>query len=252
MNAPLDPLQSLAFYASPEHDCSYLPQARAVTLFADPAANMDMGLYSRLAELGFRRSGDLVYRPHCPRCQACVPARLPVARFQPSRAQRRTLQANADTVARLAGTDIKEEHFQLYRHYISQRHPGGGMDDPDPARYKDFLTSPWAKTEFVEFHHGGQLMAVAVLDVLSHGLSSVYTFFDPDYAHLSPGRYAILWSIEEVRRRALPWLYLGYWIGNCQKMRYKAEYRPLELRLDNRWQAFAKSEKLPIFIPQAD
>jgi arginyl-tRNA--protein-N-Asp/Glu arginylyltransferase len=247
-----DPLRQLAFYASQEHPCSYLDGRRAVTLFADPSASMDMPLYSRLAELGFRRSGNLVYRPQCPQCRACMPARIPVNQFKPNRAQRRTLQANAQTSTVLADSGFSEEHFALYRRYMSVRHAGGGMDDPDPEKYRDFLCTLWARTEFVEFWHEEQLMAVAVLDVMSQGLSSVYTFFDPRFSALSPGRYAILWSIQETQRRGLPWLYLGYWIGDCDKMRYKQEYRPLELRINNQWQAFAGGENLPEFPPKAD
>ena len=119
------------------------------------------------------------------------------------------------------------------------------MDDPSPNRYMEFLTNSWTPTEFVEFRLHDQLIAVAVMDVLSDGLSSVYTFFDPDHSDISPGRYVLLWQISEARRRHLSYVYLGYWIKNCQKMLYKQEYRPIELFIDGRWHRYDRQQELP-------
>lgn len=240
-------LGQLAFYASRPHACEYLPGRESASLFADPDAAMDMGIYSELANLGFRRSGAHVYRPHCESCQACVPMRVPVAGFRPSRAQRRCVSANEKSGVRAVIRDASfdEAHFALYRRYISSRHAGGGMDDPSPERYVEFLSSPWSETLFVEFRQQETLIAVSVLDVLAQGLSAVYTFFDPAFAALSPGRHGVLWAIAEARRRGLTYLYLGYWINGCAKMQYKQEYRPLELFLDGRWPSFDRHDALP-------
>lgn len=241
------PQQGLAFYASVPHDCGYLPDHSAVSVFADPNAPMDMATYSALAEMGFRRSGAHVYAPHCPHCKACIAARVPVDTFQANRTQRRTF--NGSLTATIMEPALCDEQFALYQKYIATRHAGGGMDDPSPEKYLDFLNCDWSHTEFVEFRLGSQLnnqlVAVAVTDVLSRGLSCVYTFFDPDFAHLSPGRYALLWQIGETQRRNLPWLFIGYWISNCQKMFYKQEYRPIELFLDGHWQCFDRQQSLP-------
>jgi len=238
------PLNDLAFFASQAHDCGYLPDRSAVTLFADPEATMDMNMYSVLLENGFRRSGIHVYRPHCPTCRACQAARIPVDLFQPNRSQKRTLKKNTAIQTNITKPAFHEEHFELYRKYMSSRHAGGGMDDPSVDKYMEFLTSIWAQTEFVEFRLDGQLMAVAVMDILPQSLSSVYTFFDPDHAELSLGRYALLWQINEAQRRQIPHLYLGYWIKNCQKMIYKQEYRPIELYQDYRWYNYGREQEL--------
>jgi arginine-tRNA-protein transferase len=238
------PLEDLAFFASHAHDCGYLPDRSAVTLYADPEATMDMDMYSVLLENGFRRSGLHVYRPHCPTCRACIAARIPVEQFQPNRSQKRTLKKNTAIQTNITKPAFNEEHFELYRKYMSSRHTGGGMDDPSVDKYMEFLTSNWAQTEFVEFRLDEHLMAVAVMDILPHGLSSVYTFFDPDKAGLSLGRYALLWQISEAQRRQLPHLYLGYWIKNCQKMIYKQEYRPIELYQDYRWHNYGRQQEL--------
>ncbi|NOX76292.1 MAG: arginyltransferase [Gammaproteobacteria bacterium] len=245
------PASALQFFASAPHDCSYLPERTAITVFADPDALMSMTQYSALAALGFRRSGAHVYRPHCPHCRACVAARLPVAQFTPNRIQRRTRRVLPEISVTTMAPEFREEQFELYRRYISTRHHGDGMDDMDPDKYLEFLNCDWAHTEFVEFRADQQLVAVAVMDVLTQGLSCVYTFFDPAMADKSLGRLVLLWQIQEAARRALPWLFLGYWIGGCRKMQYKQEYRPIELFLDGRWQNFDRKETMPFSLPTA-
>ncbi len=238
-------LEQLAFFASRPHPCSYLTSRNTVNLFTDPGAPMDTAIYSRLADFGFRRNGSHIYRPHCPQCQACMPMRIPVHTFQPNRAQRRTLKANQHVQAIPQPAAFNEEHFALYRHYMTSRHPGGSMDDSSPGRYMDFLDSPWSETLFTEFRQQNRLVAVSVLDILPQGLSAVYTFFDPAFAALSPGRHSVLWAIGEAQRQGLNYLYLGYWIAASAKMQYKQEYRPLELLHDGQWQCFRRGETLP-------
>lgn len=247
-------LNDLAFYASAPHECGYLQNQSSVTLFADPGAELDNRAYSKLVETGFRRSGAYVYRPRCPDCEACLPARIPVEAFTPNRTQKRCLNRNArsgqEIKAVIMEPGLREEQFALYRKYMSTRHAGGGMDDPSPNRYMEFLTNSWTNTEFVEFRLNDQLIAVAVMDILTQGLSSVYTYFDPDYADLSPGRHALLWQINEARNRNLSHLYLGYWIKDCQKMIYKQEYRPIELYHDGRWTRYDRQQDLPTHPPR--
>ncbi|HYY16343.1 MAG TPA: hypothetical protein VE965_06835 [Gammaproteobacteria bacterium] len=127
-----------------------------------------------------------------------------------------------------APPDFKHEYFQLYQKYLAARHPGGGMDNPTPQSFMEFLTASWADTIFYEFRLDRHLLAIAVVDRMEDALSAVYTFFDPDHSARSLGRFAILCEIEAARIAGLKWLYLGYWIKECRKMRYKSEYRPFE------------------------
>jgi arginine-tRNA-protein transferase len=225
----------LAFYATPPHPCSYLEDRRAVTLFTDPKAGMSPEVYSALAEVGFRRSGEYVYRPRCPRCEACIPARIPVTEFVPNRSQRRIARANADVTVTPLPAEYREEHFLLYRRYIRSRHADSGMDVDSVEQYLSFLTSTWSDTRFVEFRHGRQLLAVSVVDRMSQGLSAVYTFFEPD-SKRGLGVNAVLWQLGEARRQGLPYLFLGYLIDESPKMAYKRQYTPLELFLRGQWQ----------------
>ena len=226
---------NVAFYATPPYQCSYLEDKQAVTLFVDPSLPKSPEVYATLSGYGFRRSGEHLYRPRCPRCSACIPVRIPVAEFEPRRNQRRTLRANADLEVVCTGPDFKQEHYQLYQRYLGDRHKDGGMDQPSPQSYLDFLTSTWTNTLFYEMRLAGKLIALAVVDEMQHALSAVYTFYDLDYGSRSLGRFAILYQIDLARRRGMRWLYLGYWIGRCAKMNYKNEYQPLEYYFDGHW-----------------
>ena len=228
-------LARLKFYATQAHPCSYLPTEQATTLFLDPSQPMDAQVYAELSEVGFRRSGDHLYRPHCQKCSACVPARLPVADFKPNRQQRRILSRNADLQVRAVRPAFSEEYYDLYARYIEQRHADGDMYPPNREQFSTFLVRDLPFSRFYEFRLDGRLLAVAVTDVLPNGLSAVYTSYDPNEEHRSLGRFAILWQIAETARLGLHAVYLGYWIKNCRKMNYKTQYRPIELFVNQHW-----------------
>lgn len=237
MQEPLN--HELAFYASVPTACSYLPERTAVTVFVDPFARMNTARYSFLVEHGFRRSGNHVYSPYCPQCSSCVPSRIPVNEFQPSRTQRRTWRMNADLHMTEVQAKFYDEHYRLYQRYVSQRHPGSGMEQYGPDQYISFLSCDWGNSSLLEFRLGDMLVAVASIDHLSQGLSAVYTFFDPDMNSRGLGTYAVLRQIDLARKLGLPHVYLGYWISECKAMRYKAAFQPLEILHDNKWQLFS-------------
>lgn len=228
-------LARLKFYATQPHPCSYLPEEQATTLFLDPSQPMDVQVYAELSEMGFRRSGDHLYRPHCQRCTACVPARIPADQFTPSRQQKRILKRNAQIQVKAVRPAFNEEYYDLYVRYIEQRHADGDMYPPTRDQFSTFLVRDLPFARFYEFRLNGRLLAVAVTDQLPNGLSAVYTFYDPDEERRSLGRFAILWQIGEAARLGLQAVYLGYWIKNCRKMSYKTQYRPIELFVNQRW-----------------
>lgn len=237
MTVRVEPAKVLLF-ATPAHDCSYLPGHDATTLFVDPEFPKNSSVYTLLSQNGFRRSGEHVYRPNCHDCAACVPVRVPVDKFSPRRSQRRALRDNSDLRVVAHESEFCEEHFLLYGRYLSARHANGGMDNPTRKQYREFLLSSWASTVLYEFRLAGHLVAVAATDHLSDGLSAVYTFFDPDFAPRGIGTYSILWQIEESRRLGLEWLYLGYWIAESPKMLYKREFQPQERFIEGSWKLF--------------
>lgn len=232
-------LARLKFYATQPHACSYLPNEQATTLFLDPSQPMNGQIYAELSELGFRRSGDHLYRPHCQLCKACVPARIPVARFRPSRKQTRVLKRNLDIKVTRCDPGFTEERYQLYARYISERHADGDMFPPSRGQFSTFLVSRLPYAFFYEMRVEDRLIGIAVTDVLPNGMSAVYTFYDPSEERRSLGVFGILWQVAETRRLGLDAVYLGYWIKGCRKMSYKTEYRPIELFVNQRWVALA-------------
>lgn len=223
------------FYRTLPHDCGYLPGRRACNAVVDPALAMEPWLYTRLAEIGFRRSGPRIYRPACPQCSACVPLRIPVDEFRANRTQRRVLQRNEDLAMTVRDPAFDSEHFDLYCRYLASRHADSDMETMQPEEYLAFLTCPGIDTRFLDFRLAGRCVAVAVVDVLGNALSAVYSFYDPGLGRRSLGVYAILREVALAGLWDKDWLYLGYWIEECRKMRYKNDYHPHEIFLEGRW-----------------
>jgi arginine-tRNA-protein transferase len=236
--------RQLPLYLSAPHTCSYLPDRLANTLFADPDQPMDMETYSELLHYGFRRSGRMVYAPRCEGCHQCVSVRVPVDEFVPRRVHRRILQANADIEVREHRAGFNPDHYELYRRYTDARHGDGDMADATAAEYLGFLRADWSRTTFLEFFLEQELVAVAATDLPVDGLSAVYTFFEPGLSARSLGNLAILTQIERTRSMRLPYLYLGYWVRDCRKMAYKANFRPIELWRGGQWQRVGPGEPL--------
>ncbi|MFC4161221.1 arginyltransferase [Chitinimonas lacunae] len=232
----------LQFYATAPYPCSYLDGRQARSQVAIPAELIDSQVYTQLVRNGFRRSGLFTYRPWCDHCRACVPVRLPVTSFSPNRTQRRVSRAHGGLVVRLLPLDYADEHYLLYRRYQESRHSGGGMDEDNREQYENFILKSNVDSFLAEFRLDGQLKMVSLIDRLGDGLSSVYTFFEPDDERASYGTYNILWQIELARRLELPYVYLGYWIAECRKMSYKTFFRPIEGLIDGRWRELGATD----------
>lgn len=230
-----DTSEELRLFQTGDHPCGYWPERQARDLVLDPQDPRLGSVYPLALASGFRRSGDLVYRPHCQHCRACVPVRIPVQRFTPDRSQRRCAARNAKVQSRIVAAQRSDEHLALYRRYLAQRHPQGGMDTHGAVEFDQFLIGSWSQGRFIELREDGQLLAVAVTDVLPDALSAVYTFYDPAFAARGLGTLAILRQLEWARREGHAHLYLGYWIDGHRKMDYKRSYRPLEQFDGRRW-----------------
>lgn len=234
---------ALRLFHTGEHPCGYWPQRVARDLVLDPNDPRLPEIYPMALGWGFRRSGDILYRPHCRACSACVAVRIAVADFRPDRSQKRCLARNDDVQLRVLPAQRSDEQLALYRRYLAARHAGGGMDDHGAAEFDQFLIGRWAQGRFLEMRVAGRLLAVAVTDLNEDALSAVYTFFDPDPDHAwrSLGTLSVLQQIDWARREKRSHLYLGYWIDGHRKMNYKRRFQPLEGFIGNRWQRLDSS-----------
>ncbi|MCC7096053.1 MAG: arginyltransferase [Thermomonas sp.] len=241
---------SLRLFRTAPHPCGYWPEREARDLVLDQRDPRLPMFYPTALEWGFRRSGDIVYRPSCHACNACIAVRIPVADFRPDRSQRRCLRRNADIETRIVPAECTHERLALYQRYLSTRHAGGGMDDHGAHEFEQFLIGCWNDSRFLELREQGshRLLGVAVTDLVPGALSAVYTFHEPDASERGLGTLGILRQIEWARRDGRAYLYLGYWIAGHPKMDYKRRFRPTE-RFNGRgwvrWMTDMESDDAP-------
>lgn len=226
---PPDSTRMHRFYSSDLAPCPYLDgrqERRLVALAESEHGDTRLDL---LTEAGFRRSQGFLYKPVCPGCRACVPVRIVVADFRPNRSFRRVLRRNAHLRWQELPAQSTDEQYALFQRYLRHRHRDGGMVRMDRDAYREMVEIAPASTRLVEFRDAaGALTGVSLTDRLRSGLSGVYKFFAPEAERQSLGTFIILWHVERARTLGLPYVYLGYWIGESRKMAYKARYAPLE------------------------
>lgn len=221
--------------ASSPHACSYLPERQAVEE-GFMVERLRAQTYLALMDKGFRRSGQVFYRPRCPGCRACVQLRVPVEGFEPSRSQRRVWRRNQDLVAEIGAPQLTDEKYELYVRYLAEQHPDSRQSG-DREGLREFLYTSAVDSIEVCYRDAAQrLIAVSLLDTSSRSLSSVYHFFDPREHRRSLGVFSVLYEIEHARRVGIPWYYLGYWVEGSRTMHYKANYTPHEVLVDGRWE----------------
>lgn len=226
---------SLTLALSLPHRCSYLPKEQSQEAFVLPE-DTNQPIYQRLIDYGFRRSGDLLYRPHCAHCQSCQSLRVDVQLFTPSRSQKRILNKNKDIIWLWAET-LTDAHYQLYQRYQRGRHHGGEMEKQTQQDFLQFLSCDWNQPAILEGYLDGQLIAVAVMDTFDQGASAVYSFFDPKLASRSLGKLLIMHQLEWLSQLGKAWLYLGYQIDQCQKMSYKRQFQPHQRFINGQWRS---------------
>ncbi|MEO0936837.1 MAG: arginyltransferase [Pseudomonadota bacterium] len=225
------------FYVTAPQPCPYLDGRMERKLFTALQGDNAQKLNDSLSQQGFRRSQNVLYRPSCAECSACLSARIDVAAFTATRGQRKTLNRNADLARRATSPWATEDQYDLFRRYLDSRHADGGMADMDVFEFAAMIEETPIRSRVVEYHDADRnLTGVSLTDVLSDGVSMVYSFYDPTQPRRSLGTYIILDHIKIAQDAGLPYVYLGYWVAGSRKMGYKAKFSGLEVYAGGRWQ----------------
>lgn len=236
------------FYLTAPCPCPYLPGRQERKVFTHLVGERAADLNNLLTHGGFRRSQSIAYRPACEGCRACISVRVIVDDFRPSKNMRRVLSRNSDLTGVMRLCAPTSEQYSVFRAYLDHRHFDGGMADMTVLDYAMMIEDSHVETRIVEYRRedgdgrsrrqAGPLYAAALTDVLSDGLSMVYSFFDPDHADRSLGTYVILDHIARARRMGLPYVYLGYWVNGSKKMDYKGRFLPQQRLMPEGWTRF--------------
>ncbi len=234
------------FYLTAPSPCPYLAGKEERKVFTHLVGERAGELNDLLTHGGFRRSQSIAYRPACDACRACVSVRVIVDEFRPTRSMRRIAERNADIIGEMRAGIPTSEQYSVFRGYLDARHRDGGMADMTVLDYAMMVEDSHVETRIVEYRRRGpdssingrgrgQLLAVGLSDVLTDGLSMVYSFFDPDEGARSLGTFMILDHIARARRMGLTYVYLGYWVRGSRKMDYKGRFLPQERLAPNGW-----------------
>ncbi|MGO4910301.1 arginyltransferase [Pseudorhodobacter sp. W20_MBD10_FR17] len=235
------------FYVTAPQPCPYLDGRMERKLFTALQGEHAQKLNDTLSKQGFRRSQNVLYRPSCAECSACMSARIRVADFKPSRTHRRILRRNAALRRNATSPWATEDQFALFRRYLDYRHAEGGMADMDIFEFAAMIEETPIRSRVIEYSESEgdgptEISAVSLTDVFDDGLSMVYSFYDPDLAGRSLGTFLILDHIEIARAAGLPFVYLGYWVPGSKKMGYKAGFSGLEIFKAGQWQPMGDPE----------
>lgn len=243
------------FYVTAPQPCPYLDGRMERKLFTALQGDHAQRLNDALSKQGFRRSQNVLYRPSCAECSACLSARIRVADFEPNRTQRRVLRRNADLRRNATSPWATEDQYALFRRYLDHRHADGGMADMDIFEFAAMIEETPIRSRVIEYsrpaqgdEQGRPLAAVSLTDVFDDGLSMVYSFYDAEAeGRAGLGNFIIMDHILRARDAGLPFVYLGYWVENAARMQYKTRYRPLEKLTPDGWVDFDSGEQGNLF-----
>jgi leucyl-tRNA---protein transferase len=241
------------FYLTAPSPCPYLTGKEERKVFTHLVGERAAELNNILTQGGFRRSQSIAYRPACEGCRACVSVRVVARDFRPTPSMRRIVRRNADIASEMRIAVPTSEQYAIFRGYLDSRHRDGGMADMTVLDYAMMVEDSHIETRIIEYRRRknppyapplaaetakrgeGDLVAIALTDVLGDGLSMVYSFFEPDEAVRSLGTFMVLDHIARAQRMGLSYVYLGYWVRGSRKMDYKCRFLPQERLMPDGW-----------------
>jgi arginine-tRNA-protein transferase len=238
------PRDTPQFYLTAPSPCPYLGGKEERKVFTHLVGERAPELNNILTQGGFRRSQSIAYRPACEGCRSCVSVRVVAKDFRPTQSMRRITRRNADIASEMRIAVPTSEQYAIFRAYLDSRHRDGGMADMTVLDYAMMVEDSHIETRIIEYRRrdpgtpqraGGELVAIALTDVLGDGLSMVYSFFEPDEAARSLGTFMVLDHIARAQRMGLAYVYLGYWVRGSRKMDYKSRFLPQERLAPDGW-----------------
>lgn len=225
-------MMNLIPFCTLDTTCPYLPDRKSRTEYIY-IEGCNFELNSKLVRYGFRRFGRYFQKPVCQGCDKCVSVRVDSFSFLPSKSQRRVIRKNENTRWYYSRPLVDDEHVELFKKY--HRHMYHKRDwkyyDMDLKKYYDLYVLGYGNfgKEISYYNEAGELICVDLIDILEDGISSIYCYYDPEYSHLSLGKFSLLKEIEFIRKSELRWVYLGYHVDGCQSLEYKKDYQPQEI-----------------------
>lgn len=236
-------LQFPQFYVTAAGECPYLPDKEERKVFTELTGFDANSLNEALSRVGFRRSQGVAYRPACENCSACISVRVIAKDFEPSKSMKKVLKRNQDLQHTIQPPIVTQEQYELLRRYLGSRHGDGSMVDMTFEEYQEMVESSTVNTNLIEYRKiiDNELYAVALTDQMSDGLSMVYSFFNPDIENRGLGNYLIIKHIQYCQDNNIPYVYLGYWVEESQKMAYKARFGPMEMLGPAGWSVFKQT-----------
>ena len=262
--------QNPQFYVTAPQDCPYLDNQVERKLFTALYGSNSRRLNNSLSKQGFRRSQNVLYRPSCANCSACMSARISSREFKPSKSQKRILLKNSDIVRVVNPALATDAQYDLFKQYITARHPNGGMSDMDANDFTAMIEETNVESKLIEYYakKNGELelISFSLVDILDDGISMVYSVFNPDFKERSLGTYMILDHNNLTLEMDLQYVYLGYWVQGSSKMDYKKRFSSLEVFTNDKWVCVSKSKitnintykldqqkhGMPIYLPSED
>jgi leucyl-tRNA---protein transferase len=231
------PRDTPQFYLTAPSPCPYLGGKEERKVFTHLVGERAPELNNILTQGGFRRSQSIAYRPACEGCRSCVSVRVVAKDFRPTPSMRRVARRNADIASDMRIAVPTSEQYAIFRAYLDSRHRDGGMADMTVLDYAMMVEDSHIETRIIEYRTrgNGELVAIALTDVLGDGLSMVYSFFEPDQAARSLGTLMVLDHITRAQRMGLSYVYLGYWVRGSRKMDYKGRFLPQERLMPDGW-----------------
>jgi arginyl-tRNA--protein-N-Asp/Glu arginylyltransferase len=244
------PTRQLRFFLTAPTPCPYLPGREERKVFAHLPLSDGPTVNDSLTQVGFRRSQNIAYRPACETCRACQSARAPAGEYVFSRSERKILTRNDDLERHLVESEATLEQFELLRRYLVTRHADGGMAEMTWPDYVAMVEDTAVRTHLIEYRPRskdggpGDLIACALVDLMSDGLSLVYSFYDPTLGRRSLGSFVILDHVVQAGLTDMPYVYLGYWVRGSDKMDYKVRFSPIELLRPEGWSLMSARDRV--------